>query len=223
MSYVCEYCQKSFVKESSIAVHACEPKRRRLMRNEPGARLGFQAFVRFYELHQKGQIKTYDDFCGSSYFKAFVKFGNYCVNTRVLNPGRFMEWLLKQQKKIDQWCSDKIYTEYLVWYLPNESVSDALSRAVEHSIQWQEKTGHPAHDMLRYGNANALCYDITSGRLSPWAIYNCESGMGFLNQLSSEQVAMIWSYINSDVWQKKFQDYPNDQAYAQDILKTAGW
>ena len=223
MSFVCEYCKKQFVRENSIAVHSCEPKRRRLMRNEPGARLGFQAFVRFYELHQNGQIKSYDDFCDSSYFKAFVKFGNYCVNTRVINPAQFMEWLLKQQKKIDQWCSDRIYTEYLVWYLPNENVSDALSRAVEQSIQWQEQTGHPAHDMLRYGNVNALCYDITSGRLSPWAIYNCESGINFLNQLSTEQIGITWNYINSDVWQRRFQDHPNDQAYAQDILKTAGW
>ncbi len=223
MSFVCEYCQKQFVKETSIGVHACEPKRRRLMQHEPGTRLGFQAFVRFYQVHQNGKIKTYEDFCTSSYFKAFIKFGNYCVNTRVINPARFMDWLLKQQKKIDQWCSDKIYTEYLVWYLPNEAVADALSRAVELSIDWQERTGHPAHDMLRYGNVNALCYDIVSGRLSPWAIYNCASGADFLSQMTSEQVAMTWSYIDSDVWQKKFADYPGEQEYAREILKKAGW
>jgi hypothetical protein len=47
--------------------------------------------------------------------------------------------------------------------------------------------------------------------------------MNFLNQLSTEQIGMTWSYINSDVWQRKFQDYPDDQTYAQDILKKAGW
>lgn len=223
MSYVCEFCQKQFARETSIEVHMCEPKRRHLARDEPGTRLGFQAFVRFYELHQKGRIKTYDDFCSSSYFKAFVKFGTYCTNTRVINPARFMDWLLKQQKKIDQWCSDKVYTEYLVWYLPNEAVDDALSRAVELSIQWQEKTGHPAHDMLRYGNVNALCHDIIAGRLSPWAIYNCDSGVKFLNQLSTEQIVMTWSYIDSDVWNNKFNTNPDDQDYAREILTKAGW
>lgn len=223
MSFVCDYCQKQFVRENSIAVHVCEPKRRRLMQHESGTRLGFQAFVQFYQLHQKGKVKTYDEFCDSSYFRAFVKFGTYCVSTRVINPPRFMDWLLKQQKKIDNWCSDRVYTEYLVWYLPTEAVDDALSRAVEQSIQWHEKTGNPAHDMLRYGNVNALCYDITSGRLSPWAIYNSESGAAFLNQMSTEQITMTWSYIDSDIWQKQFQNRPQDQAYAQDILKKAGW
>jgi hypothetical protein len=34
---------------------------------------------------------------------------------------------------------------------------------------------------------------------------------------------MIWSYIDADAWQKKFANYPADQAYAQEILTKAGW
>jgi hypothetical protein len=34
---------------------------------------------------------------------------------------------------------------------------------------------------------------------------------------------MIWSYIDSDAWQKRFRDRPEDQAYAQEILTRAGW
>jgi hypothetical protein len=54
-------------------------------------------------------------------------------------------------------------------------------------------------------------------------IYNSESGQKFLSELNAEQVAMIWPYIDSDIWQKKFADYPGDQAYAQEILTQAGW
>jgi hypothetical protein len=224
MTFKCEFCQKEFARETSIAVHMCEPKRRRMQQNEPGVRLAMQAYLRFYEVHQgSAKLKTYDDFCESSYYKAFVKFGNYCVNTHVIAPHRFMDWLLKHNKKIDRWCSDQVYTEYLTEHLLVEAVDDALKRAIEQSMRWEETTGHPAKDMLRYGNANALCYDITAGRISPWVIYNSQSGLGFLEQLSSEQVAMIWPYINSDAWHKKFTDYPADQAWVKDILEKAGW
>jgi hypothetical protein len=64
-----------------------------------------------------------------------------------------MEWLLKHQKKIDRWASDQLYTEYLLDYLKVENVSDALSRAIEYSIDWSEKQSAPAHDCLRYGNS----------------------------------------------------------------------
>ena len=224
MKYTCQFCQKDFVKESSLAVHSCEPRRRRQEQSERGVQLGLQAYLKFYELTQgSARLKTFDDFADSPYYKAFVKFGRYCVDTRAINPARFIEYVLKQNKKIDHWCRDSIYTEYLLDYLRIENVNDALARAIEFGITWQEQTSNPAHDCLRYGNSNAICHAITTGRISPWIIYNSESGQQFLSELSTEQIAMIWSYIDSDVWMKKFQDYPADQEYAKDILSKAGW
>ena len=119
--------------------------------------------------------------------------------------------------------SQKKLAEYLANYLTLEAVDDALARAMEYGLDWADKTGNPAHDCLRYGNANAICHAITAGRISPWVIYSSESGQKFLSELSSEQVAMIWIYIDSDVWQKKFQTYPADQEYSKEMLKQAGW
>ena len=222
--FVCDFCNKTFARETSVELHLCEAKRRHQQRNEPGPRLGFQAFVKFYESVQRSaRIKTHEDFASSAYYKAFVKFGTYCVETRTINPGQFMTWLLKHNKRIDYWCSDSVYTEYLLDYLKVEAVDDALARAIEHSIRWAEETGNPAHDWMRYGNTNSLCYAVTAGRISPWVIYNSESGQKFLSELSTEQVAMVWPYIDSDAWQKKFVNYPADQEYVKDILNKAGW
>jgi hypothetical protein len=224
LRFRCQYCRKDFVKEASLAVHSCEPRKRFMSKDEPGVRIGFHAYLRFYELTQgSAKKKTYEEFAESPYYKAFVKFGRYSVDIRVINPTRFVEWLLKQNKKIDYWCRDSVYTDYLIDYLRVETVGDALSRAVEYSIEWSETHRHPGHDCLRYGNTNVMAYAITSGRISAWVIYNCESGQKFLANLTAEQVAMIWPYIDSDTWQKKFRDYPEDQKFAQEILKKAGW
>jgi hypothetical protein len=212
------------MKESSLAVHSCEPRRRRMEKDEAGVRLGFNAYLKFYELTQgSARLKTYDDFCESAYYRAFVKFGRYCVDIRAVNPARFVEWVLKQNKKIDHWCKDTVYTEYLIDYLRVENINDALARAVEFGIDWAEKSSHPAEDCLRYGNTNAIVYAVTAGRISPWIIYNSESGQKFLSELDATQVAIIWPYIDADFWMKKFQDYPADQEYARDILTKAGW
>lgn len=220
----CQYCKKNFVKETSLAVHVCEQKRRRQERSDRGVELGFQAYIRFYELSQgSARLKTFDDFADSSYYRAFVKFGRYCVNTRTVNPKQFLEWLLKNNKKIDRWASDQLYTEYLIQYLPLENVADALARAVEFGIDWAEKNSAQPQDCLRYGSISAMCYAVTTGRISPWVIYNSESGQNFLSQLTADQIAMIWPYIDSDVWQKKFADYAADRAYAQEMLIKAGW
>lgn len=224
MTYECRYCKKSFAKETSLAIHMCEPKRRCQEQNERGVQLGLHAYLKFYELTQgSAKLKTFDDFAGSPYYRAFVKFGRYCVSICAINPPRFVEWLLKNNKKIDHWARDTMYTEYLTEYLRVENVNDALARAMEYAITWSEETGNPDRDCLRYGNTNAMVYAVTTGRISPWVIYNCESGQKFLSELDPTQVTMVWSYIDAEVWQKKFFDYPADQEYAKDILTRAGW
>lgn len=224
MTYRCQYCKKDFQRESTLAVHVCEPRRRRQEQTERGVQLGFQAYLRFYEITQgSARLKTFDDFADSPYYRAFVKFGRHCVALRAINPARFTEWVVRQNKKLDHWCSDALYTEYLIDYLRTEATQDALARAIEFGIDWSEKSGHPPHDCLRYGNTNAMVYAVTTGRISPWVIYNCESGQKFLSQLDAQQVTMVWPYIDSDFWQKKFQDYPADQQWAQHMLAQAGW
>ena len=220
----CRYCHKSFVKETSLGVHMCEPKRRYQEQHERGVQLGLYSYLRFYELTQgSAKLKTFDDFSTSPYYRAFVKFGRYCVAVHAVNPNRFVEWLLKHNKKIDHWCRDTMYTEYLIDYLRVENVNDALARAMEYGISWSEQTGHPAEDCLRFGNTNAMVYAVTAGRISPWIVYNCESGQKFLSELDPTQIAMIWPYIDSEAWMKKFSDYVADQEYVKEMLQKAGW
>jgi hypothetical protein len=170
-----------------------------------------------------GKSKSFDDFAKSPYYRAFAKFGQYCVGIRAVNIPRFTEWLLKNNKKIDHWCSDKVYGEFLEQYLRVETPTDALQRAIEQSITWGEENSTLPHDYVRFGNDNALCYAVVTGRLSAWVLYNSISGQEFLGRLSSEQIAMIWPYVDADFWQQKFRDYPTDVNYIKRTLEQAGW
>ena len=222
--HVCKYCDKGFKKESTLAVHLCEPKRRYQQQNEKGVQIGLNAYLRFYEMTQgSAKFKSYDDFAKSPYYNAFVKFGRQCVNINAINIERYIDWLLKNNKKLDHWAKDSMYDEYLQQYLRTEALTDALQRAINYSITWGEEKGCEPHDVLRYGNSNTVTYAISTGKISPWIIYNCASGQQFLNNMNTEQIQIVWPWIDSDFWQKKFRDYPADQAYAEEILRQAGW
>jgi hypothetical protein len=223
MKFGCQYCNKSFVKESTLLVHVCEQKKRYQSRGETGIKIGLNAFLKFYETIQGGRTRTFDDFAASPYYRAFARFGQYCVSIRAINVPRFVEWLLKNNKRIDHWCKDSVYGEYLLEHLRVENPMDAVQRAIEASIDWNEKTGNPAHDYVRFGNDNALCYAVSTGRVSAWVLYHCDSGIEFLSRLNPEQIAMIWPYVDTDFWQKRFRDYAEDVAYIKSVLKQAGW
>jgi hypothetical protein len=224
MKFECQYCKKSFAKETTLVVHVCEQKKRFQSQNETGIQLALRAYQKFYEMSQgSGNPKSFEDFARSPYYRAFAKFGQYCVSIRAVNIPRFTEWLLKNNKKIDYWCKDSVYEEFLEQYLRVESPMDALYRSVECGIRWAHETGNPAHDYLRYGNDNALCYAISSGRISAWVLYNCDSGQSLLGRLGNEQISMIWPFIDSDFWKNKLRDYPDDVKIVKDLLQQAGW
>lgn len=222
---VCKFCNKGFKRETTLAAHLCEPKRRFQQRGEAGVKIGLMAYLLFYEYTQgtNGKKKTLDDFDKSPYYSAFVKFGNHCVGINAINVKRFVEWLIKNNKKLDYWHKDSMYDEFLHQYLRIEAVTDALQRAVEYSIKWSEETGMQPHDILRYGNTNSVCFAISTGRISPWVLFTCESGHAFLEKLNTDQTHIVLPWIEPDFWHKKLKDYPEDVEFAKTILKKAGW
>ena len=224
IEFRCQYCEKTFRRESSLAVHLCEPKRRHQERDEIGVQLGLQAYLRFFEITQgSARLKTFDDFAQSPYYRAFVKFGRHCAAIRAVNTARFIDWVVRQNKKIDHWCRDTVYTEYLTEHVRSEAATDALGRALETAIDWAAHTGNPDRDYLRYGNDNVICHAVMNGRITAWVLYNCDSGTEFLGRIKSEQVTMIWSMIDADFWQRRFRDYAADTEYVREMLRKAGW
>jgi hypothetical protein len=77
--------------------------------------------------------------------------------------------------------------------------------------------------MLRYGNANKLCYAITTGKISPWMLYQSDSGTRFLDTLNEGHVKMIIDYINPEQWAIKFKRDTDVTKQIKDTLKEAGY
>jgi hypothetical protein len=225
-TYSCRYCEKPFRKETTLLAHLCEAKRRHNQRDETGVQWGLKAYLRFYEYTQgSARLKSYEDFAKSPYYNAFVNFGRYCVSIRCINFITFSDWLLKNNKKLDFWCKDTLYTEWLGEYIKKESTKDALERAIKEMTEYAES--HPElkngfSDYFRYGNANRIVYHISTGRISPWIVFNCDSGIGFLDGLNEDQTAIVMPWIDPDFWQKKFSDYMADVEWVKLILKEAG-
>lgn len=225
-AYICRYCKKEFRRESTLAAHLCEAKRRWQQEKETGVQMGFRAYLRFYEITQgSARLKTYENFVDSSFYNAFVKFGRHCQSIRCVNYASYTDWLLKNNKKIDHWHHDAVYIEWLHQYIKRESVQDALERALEEMQRYTDE--HPElkngfRDYFRLAGANIVCYHISTGRVSPWVVFNCDSGVRFLETLNEEQVEIVAPWIDPDFWSRKFHDYLADTEWVRKILEDAG-
>ena len=224
-NYRCKYCEHEFRKESTLTAHLCEPKRRWQQETETGVQFGLRAYLQFYETTQgSAQLKSYSDFVTSPYYNAFVKFGRHLVAIRCINSNSYTAWLLKNNKKLDHWCKDKFYEEWLYEYIKKEAVQDALERGLKQMEEYANGDSELASysHYFKYGNHNRICHHITTGRVSPWLVYNCNSGIEFLESISAEHLAIVLPWIDPDYWNRKFKDYVADVEWCKHILKAAG-
>ena len=77
-------------------------------------------------------------------------------------------------------------------------------------------------DYFRFGSDNRIVHHIVNGRVSPWIVYNCDSGVEFLSRLNEEQITMVMPTIDPDYWQRKFVDYMADTEWVKMVTKEAG-
>lgn len=217
----CEYCNRKFIRSTTLFKHLCEQKRRWLDKDRPANRIAYGAWKNYYEKHFSTKKNlTYKEFTNNNYYSAFTKFGIYCVDINAVNPIAYATWLVKQQIAIDNWASDKSYTKYLIEYLRVENCLEAVKRSVQHMLDLSQDENIVLSDVFRFANSNKLCYMITKGMISPWVLYLSNTGTEFLAQLNQSQQSLILDYIDPEKWNIKLKRDPEGVFEVQQILKA---
>lgn len=211
------------MKESTLFAHSCEQKRRHLQKNEKHVMLGYQTFVRFYQLSANfNGIKTYEEFCKSPFYNAFVKFGSFLNNVKPLYPEKYIDYIVTSGIKLDKWCQDSVYEQYAIELIRKESVETALERTVNTMIAWAEEKQSSWNHYFLYVNSNRLVWDIRDGKVSPWLVLTAPSGIAAIEKLSDEQMEMILPVLDPAHWNKRFKSFPSDVALAKAVVEQAG-
>jgi hypothetical protein len=222
LNYKCGYCNKEFAKEKTLAVHICEKKRRHLSKNEKHVQAALIAYQKFYQIAQNSsKPKTFDDFADSPYYNAFVKFGSFLSNANPIYPEMFIEWVIKSGVKLDHWCRDELYDQYLIELVTTEPADGAIQRTIKTMMEWAESNNAQWEHYFVYVNLNRATRDIKEGLISPWILLNCSSGRKLIQSLNTEQLEIISSLLNPDHWGRRFKNYPADVELVKEVLKEA--
>ena len=220
--YKCEYCGASFTREKTLAVHMCEKKRRRLQKDEKRVQTGYYAFTRFYKLSAgTKKEKTYEDFCASPYYNAFVKFGSFVNNVRPLYPEKYIDWVVTSRVKLDHWCRDALYEQYATELVLKESMETAIERTIQTMMDWSEESDAPWNDYFRYCSLNRVTRDIKDGKISPWLVLNCTSGKEMLSKFTDEQLEIVYTVIEPKHWAMRFRRVPADVEVVKEVAKES--
>jgi len=220
--FVCQYCNTGYSKEKTLAVHMCEQKRRALQKDEKHVQLGYYAFTRFYQLCQniKG-TKSYDEFCKSQYYNAFVKFGSFVSNVRPLYPEKYIDYVVTSGVKLDHWCRDELYEKYALELIKKEGVETAVERSIKTMMDWADEQEAPWHDYFRYASLNRVTQHLRDGKISPWLVLNCKSGKEMLSKFNDEQLEIVYHVMDPQHWALRFKRSVADVELVKEIAQKA--
>lgn len=220
--YKCEYCNKSFKRENTLAVHLCERKRRYMQKDEKHVQMGYRSYQLFYKIGTNSKKdKTYDDFAGSQYYTAFVKFGSYCMDLKVDDVPNYTEWLLRNQIKLEKWASDTNFNNWIKNRLKTESVDRAVERTVLFMHEWGENNANEWNTYFDAVPTNLGVFHICSGKISPWVIYASNRAQTLLDRFNEEQLKMVIEYIDPYYWQKHMKTKSDDFDWVKQLLQQA--
>jgi hypothetical protein len=222
LNYKCEFCNKLFAKEKTLVVHICEQKRRHLSKSEKHVQMGLLTFQRFYELTQKAkQPKTFEEFSTSSFYTAFVKFGSFLVNTAPIYPEMFIDFVIKSGVKLDHWCRDELYEQYIADLIKKEPADGAIQRTIKNMMDWADTNSAQWEHYFQYVNLNRATHDIKEGLISPWILLNSKSGKELLKRMNDEQLEIVSPMIDPQFWVRRFKALPADTELVKDVIKEA--
>jgi len=221
-TYTCQYCSHSFSREKTLAVHVCEQKRRALAKTEKHVVLGYDTYNRFYKKTQNSkQDKTYDEFARSPYYNAFVKFGSFVSNVNPLYPDRFMDYVVTSNVKLDHWCRDELYDQYVIDLIKKETVETALERSISHMMTWANDHNAQWNHYFLYVSLSRACYDIKDGKISPWLVLNSSSGKDMLKKFNDEQLSAVNVIMDIPFWLNKFKRLSADVELVKQVVKES--
>jgi hypothetical protein len=210
------------MQEKTLVAHMCEQKRRVLQKDEKRVQMGFFAYNRFYQLTQNAKKqKSYSEFCKSAYYNAFVKFGSFINNVEPLYPERFIDFVIKSGVKLDHWCRDELYDKYLTDLVKIEPVESAIQRSLQYMMEWANENNSDFTHYFRYVNVNRAVHHIREGKVSPWMVMNCVSGVELLKKFNDEQLELVNQTLDIAFWTKKIRENPADVALVKEVCKEA--
>lgn len=219
---LCTFCKREFVREKSFLNHLCEKKKRYLERDTKYFNIAFQAYDTFLKVSCRRKSTTTDHFITSTTYKAFISFGKYVLDINAVSPQDYVDYLIKNKTPIDDWVKDRVYEGYV----RNLALKESPDRAVERNIilmeSWANDTGKLIKDFFREISPGLAIQWIRSGRISPWVLFNCASGVELLQKFSDEQLMIGGEALNKKLWQGKFSRHLEYVYEIQDRLAEVG-
>ncbi len=223
MTYKCKYCGKDFVRESTLASHLCENKRRVLAKDLKQNRIAYQSWLLFRRLTIANvkHDKDYEEFATNKYFMGFMKLAKHIIDLNLEDPEGFVKYIIMNSVPMHKWQTALVYESYVKDRTKKETVERAIERSVLNMKAWGERTNNSWEDYFQKVSTPDADQDIRMGRISPWCTFATDQGSRLIDRLEPGQIQQLVEYIEPQSWRVKVKRHQQDANWVQHVFNKA--
>lgn len=223
MTYKCKYCGKDFVRESTLAGHLCENKRRVLAKDLKQNRIAYQSWLLFRRLTIANvkYDKDYEEFVSNKYFMGFMKLAKHIIDLNLEDPEGFVKYIIMNSVPMHKWQTAVVYESYVKDRTKKETVERAIERSVLNMKAWGERTNNSWEDYFQKVSTPDAVQDIRMGRISPWCTFATDQGSRLIDRLEPGQIQQLVEYIEPQSWRVKVKRHQQDANWVQHVFNKA--
>lgn len=128
--FKCHCCGKIFKTETGFNKHFCEYMKRFVEIEQNSWYKYWLKFKTVYKIKvKKNKNDEYYAFIHSPFYESFAKFMRYVKNIEMIDYSSFIEYTLKKNIPIKNWCNPDVYKKFVLDYIHNELESLAIDRS----------------------------------------------------------------------------------------------
>lgn len=223
----CDLCNKSYKTEKGLIDHKCHIKLRMEEYKQAEGRIGFIAYKQFYKrvANNRSTVnkeKTLIDYVNSKYYKGFHSFGKFVVDINMPYYHEYIDFLITYSLPLTKWNDDQVYMTYIKTQNKKENSERAIEKTLNTMDKWSKKSNEPWMHYFDKEDKYRVVQAIRTGKISPWVIYNCQTGRNFMQTLDSTDLNQIFDIIDPSFWSLKFSRKSNEQHAIEDVLAQSG-
>jgi hypothetical protein len=204
MTFVCEYCEREFKRESAFQKHSCKEKERSLFLKTFDGRRAYM----FYELWMKAygrSVPTMEVFATSQFFNAFSKFADYVNRTNLYAPEQFIKLMKEYDVSPTLWLNQEIYEIYYTWVDCRMNALDQVQSSVDTIFKLMEIFGlSDATSAVKRLHSRELIELLRNRKISVYLVLCSSVFKSVIAEMDEGDRKEIMSMINVDYISKKF-------------------
>lgn len=204
---VCDFCHREFRGEKRLISHRCLKRERFNQRSNPTTVLALQCYQSFWQQYKRSVSADWDKFESNKMYNDFVSFAAYCQVNNCVNIRDYQFWLIKNNFAIKAWTQDATYEKFLKQWVKNEDPWESIRRSLTTMQKITAERDFELMSFFKLVNNSLICQLITQGRITPWVIYNCDSGKTWLEKINEDQLKLIYGWIDPEIWMHRFHKF----------------